>query len=233
MKAVILAAGMGTRFGTLIPKPLTSLKNEKTILDSQITKLSKVEGLDNIFIVVGYKKEIIMEAHPEGIFVYNDAYAHTNTAKSLLTALEKINDDVIWLNGDVYFDSAILDLLVNSDTSACLVDTKKCGDEEIKYKQTDQGFIKELSKEVKEGVGEAVGINLIKQKDLDNFVSELRNVGQKDYFEKALENLTLSGKLNLRAINIGNYYCKEIDFEQDLLEVQNYINTLDTKNGEI
>lgn len=133
MKAVILAAGMGTRFGTLIPKPLTSLKNEKTILDSQISKLLKIDGLDNVYIVVGYKKELIMEAHPEGIFVYNEAYAQTNTAKSLLTALEKLDDDVIWLNGDVYFDAEILNFLRDSETSACLVDTKKCGDEEIKY----------------------------------------------------------------------------------------------------
>ncbi|MFA6391502.1 MAG: phosphocholine cytidylyltransferase family protein [Patescibacteria group bacterium] len=233
MKAVILAAGMGTRFGTLIPKPLTSLKNEMTILDAQISKLSKIDGLDNIFIVVGYKKEIIMEAHPEGIFVYNDAYAHTNTAKSLLIALEKMNDDVIWLNGDVYFDSAVLDLLKVSQDSACLVDTKKCADEEIKYTLSDIGFIRELSKEVKNGEGEAVGINMVKQKDLKLFMEELRKVGQKDYFEKALENLTLSDKLKLKAINIENNYCKEIDFEEDLLDVQKHINESEINNGKI
>lgn len=233
MKAVILAAGMGTRFGTLIPKPLTSLKDEKTILDAQIAKLSKIDGLDNILIVVGYKKEIIMEAHPEGIFVYNDAYAHTNTAKSLLVALEKLNDDVIWMNGDVYFDSAVLDLLVASGSSACLVDTKKCSDEEIKYTLNNDGYIQELSKEVKEGNGEAVGINLIKKDDLKIFVAELQKVGPKDYFEKALENLTLSGRLRLKAINIGEYYCKEIDFEQDLKEVQKQINQSVINNQEI
>ncbi|MFH1535104.1 MAG: phosphocholine cytidylyltransferase family protein [Patescibacteria group bacterium] len=233
MKAVILAAGMGTRFGTLIPKPLTSLKNEKTILDSQISKLLKIDGLDNVYIVVGYKKELIMEAHPEGIFVYNEAYAQTNTAKSLLTALEKLDDDVIWLNGDVYFDAEILNFLRDSETSACLVDTKKCGDEEIKYTLTDDGFINNLSKEVRAGIGEAVGINLIKQKDLKVFVEELRNVKQKDYFEKALENLTQSGQLKLNAINIGDYYCKEIDFEQDLIDVQKHIGEFNTKNREI
>lgn len=233
MKAVILAAGMGTRFGTLIPKPLTSLKNEKTILDSQISKLSRINGLDNIYIVVGYKKELIMEAHPESIFVYNEAYAQTNTAKSLLVALEKINDDVIWLNGDVYFDTGVLDILRDSEASACLVDTKKCGDEEIKYTLTPDEFINSLSKEVRGGLGEAVGINLIKQKDLKAFVEELRNVEQKDYFEKALENLTQSGKLKLKAININDYYCKEIDFEQDLIDVQKHIGKSDINNGEI
>ena len=96
MEAVILAAGMGTRLGSLIPKPLTSIQNEKTIMDLQIEKLSMQYGIHNIFLVVGYKKEIIMEKFPDSLFVYNNAYARTNTAKSLLTALTKINDDVLW-----------------------------------------------------------------------------------------------------------------------------------------
>ncbi len=223
MKAVILAAGMGTRLGTLVPKPLTSIKNEKTILDFQLSKLNEVVGPNNIYIVVGYKKEIIMEAHPDNIYIYNNAYPHTNTAKSLLYALKKIDDDVIWLNGDVFFDIEALKLLTDSDYSACLVDTKKCNDEEIKYTINDEGFIKELSKEVKNGLGEAVGINLVKKDDLKQYVGELDRVEPKDYFEKALENLTLANKLKLKAINIEDYYCKEIDFEEDLKDVQKHI----------
>ena len=169
-----------------------------------------------------------MEAHPEGIFVYNNAYPNTNTSKSLLCALKKVDDDTIWLNGDVYFDSEVLNLLKSSEYSACLVDTKKCSDEEIKYTINSDGFIKELSKEVKSGIGEAVGINLIKNNDLALYVQELKKVGDKDYFEKALENLTITNQLKLKAVNIGNYYCKEIDFEQDLADVQKHIK--DTSN---
>lgn len=223
MKAVILAAGMGTRLGTLVPKPLTSIKDEKTILYFQLSKLGQVVGSENIYIVVGYKKEIIMEAHPEHIFVYNNAYPHNNTAKSLLYALRKIDDDVIWLNGDVFFDIEVLNLLNKSEYSACLVDTKKCSEEEIKYTLDENGFIRNLSKEVSNGVGEAVGINLIKRHELPVFVEELEKVGDKDYFEKALENLTLAGKIKLKAVHIENYFCQEIDFEEDLKAVQNYI----------
>ena len=127
MEAVILAAGMGTRLGSLIPKPLTSLVDEKTILDYQIEKLIKKPQINNIYLVVGYKKEIIMEKFPDLLFVYNNAYARTNTAKSLLAALNKIYNDVIWMNGDVFFDEEILDLLLDSKISVCLVDRKKCG----------------------------------------------------------------------------------------------------------
>ena len=222
MKAVILAAGMGTRLGSLIPKPLTSIQNEKTIMDLQIDKLSLKNEIHNIILVVGYKKEIIMEKFPDLLFVYNNAYARTNTAKSLMMALNKINDDVLWMNGDVYFDEEILNLIFESTDSACLVNKSECNTGEIKYNLTSEGYIKNISKTVESSQGEALGINLIRKKDLEIFRSELKKVADTDYFEKALENLTVAGKIKLKPIDVGSLFCREIDFEQDLLAVQKY-----------
>ena len=44
-----------------------------------------------------------------------------------------------------------------------------------------------------------------------------------DYFEKALENLTVSKKLILKAVDVGGFYCNEIDFESDLKAVRDYL----------
>lgn len=224
MKAIILAAGMGTRLGTLIPKPLTSLMDEKTILDFQIEKLEKQFGRHNIMLIVGYKKELIMEKHPDLVFVYNHAYTQTNTAKSLHLALKKVEDDAVWLNGDVFFDENLLNILQQSPTSACLVDRARCGEEEIKYTLDADGHILELSKKVVNPVGEAVGINLIRKPDLDALRAELEAVANDAYFEKALENLTMAGRLRLKAIDLQGHYCKEIDFEEDLAAVRDYMN---------
>jgi choline kinase len=222
VKIVILAAGMGTRLGTLIPKPLTSLKDEKTILDYQVQTLEKIVGIDNIVIIVGYKKELIMEKVPDATFVYNAAYAHNNTGKSLLTALRKIDEDAIWMNGDVFFEKEAIELIKDSQHSAVLVDTKKCSDEEIKYTLNKAGNIVELSKVVKNGKGEAVGINFVKREDLPAFRTALEAIEKQDYFEKALENLTLKKQLVLKPVYLGDVYCKEIDFPEDLEEVQGY-----------
>ena len=222
MEAVILAAGMGTRLGSLVPKPLTSIQNEKTVLDLQVEHLSKRKEVHNIFMVVGYKKEIIMELFPDLLFVYNSGYARTNTAKSLLLALKKIEDDVIWINGDVYFDPEILDMMFSSPDSACLVNVSECNTEEVKYNLTPGGYINHISKSVPDPLGEALGINLIKKKDLNKFRSELAAVREGEYFEKALENLTLEGNLKLRPIDVGSHFCREIDFEEDLRAVQSY-----------
>lgn len=223
MKAVILAAGMGTRLGSLIPKPLTSLVNEKTILDYLVDQLDKHIGRDNIIVVTGYKKEIIMEKFPDLLYIYNDAYAHTNTSKSLLRAFQKIDDDVLWFNGDVYFDDGVIELLSNTPGSSCLVDTKKVDEEEVKYDTNENGTINELSKQVEQPLGEALGINLLRRADLPAVREQLAAVDDNDYFEKALENLTMHGKLNLTPVDVGDLFCTEIDFPEDLERAQHHL----------
>ena len=223
MKVIILAAGKGSRLGTIRPKPLTYLYKSKSILDFQIEKIVKIVKNADVTIVVGYKKEEIIHQYPYFTYIYNSEFSQTNTAKSLLLALEQIDDDVLFLNGDVYFDEEVLGHLLLSTSSACLVNTNKCSEEEIKYTVDEDGYIYELSKKVKNGKGEAVGINFLKKDDVDSIKKELYKVEDEEYFEKALENLTLAKKLRLKPIDISNYYCKEIDFPEDLQEVKEYI----------
>jgi len=224
MKAVILAAGMGMRMGSPLPKPLTPLTDHQTILDFQIEKLSCTVGPDRIFIVVGYKYPLIMDRYPDMIYVYNADYVRTSTAKSLLHALKKIEDeDVLWMNGDIFFADGLLERVLRSPLSACLVDQKNCGEEEVKYNLDRKGFIRELSKKVPDARGEALGINLIRRKDLGLFKKELEAVEAKAFFEKALENLTLAGKLRLHPVDCEGLFCHEIDFEEDLKCVKSFL----------
>ena len=223
MKAIILAAGIGKRLGNIIPKVLTELNTGNSIMGYQVDKLGDFVGSNNIYVVVGYKKELIMEQFPNLIYIYAERFAHTNTSKSLLCALEKIDDDAIWLNGDVYFKAPILGLLTKEGISAMLVDDKKCGEEEIKYNTDKNGYIREISKHVKNPTGEALGINFITKSNIPLLVNELRNVGDNDYFEKAIENLTSNGKLKMKPVNKESYFCEEIDFIKDLEYVRNFI----------
>ncbi len=67
MKAVILAAGKGTRMKEItstIPKPMV-LINEKPMLEHIITFIKKA-GVTELGIVVGYKKDIIQDYFGDG-----------------------------------------------------------------------------------------------------------------------------------------------------------------------
>lgn len=224
MKAIILAAGMGMRIDSPLPKPLIPLHQEHSILDYLVSHISREINADDLMLVVGYKFQLIMEKFPHLTFVYNHDYVKNGTAKSLLCALRKIqNEDVLWMNGDIYCDAQIFKLMLGLKESGCLVDHKSCGEEEVKYNRSKNGFIHELSKSVKNAEGEALGINLIKAKDLEAFKKELELVGRKDFFEKALENLTLAGKLHLKPVDKGSHFCHEIDFEEDLETVRMHL----------
>ena len=219
MKIIILAAGIGSRLGNSLPKPLTKLKNGKSIMQMMIDNLSSKYNIDDVNVVVGYKKDLIMEAFPSLSFIYNPFFDSTNTAKSLLMALKKnIHTDVLWFNGDVIFDLPILNLIdkkITNGSSFISVNTNSVGDEEVKY-TLDKGFVKELSKSVKNGIGEAVGINYINSNDISSFIKRLEVCNDNDYFEKGLELSINEDKLKIDVLDISKYYCMEIDFIEDL-----------------
>jgi choline kinase len=222
MKIIILAAGIGSRLGNPFPKPLTPLKNGKSIMEYQTENIASKFNIDDINVVVGFKKDLIMERFPELTYIYNPFFDRTNTSKSLLQALRKNRDkSVMWFNGDVVFDRQILDILqpyVKSKTSFVAVNTSKVAEEEVKYTLKD-GYINELSKTVKNGLGEAVGINYISSKDIQHFINRLEECDDNDYFERGLELAIEKDGIKITAVDISAYNCMEIDFIEDLENV--------------
>lgn len=227
MKIIILAAGIGSRLGNPFPKSLTPLVNGKTIMQQQIDNLTSIYSIDDVNIIVGFKKELIMDAHSDASFIYNNKFAQTNTSKSLLCGLKKMqNESVLWLDGDVVFDEAMLkhlDKYIKEDKSFVSVNNSKVSDEEIKYTLQSDGAIKDISKEVVGGLGEAVGVNFISKNDIKAFINRLEECNNNDYYEKAFELGIEKDDLKLIPVNISDFICMEIDFKEDLDAVNKLI----------
>jgi L-glutamine-phosphate cytidylyltransferase len=142
MKAVILAAGQGTRIRSVHgehPKCLIEVDNT-TILDHQLNALS-MAGIDDVAIVVGYEKEQIINhimrrkvSRIQRIhFIENPAFAITNNIYSLWLALEWVRgDSFIVLNADVIFDADILDLAVRPNAPISMIVDPLWRDETMK-----------------------------------------------------------------------------------------------------
>ncbi len=220
-QVVILAAGMGTRLARPLPKPLTELRDGRSIMKQQLDNLKSAFGdTYRVLIVVGYKLGAIIERFPEATFVYNEYYDQTNTSKSLLKALRAAPDGgVLWLNGDVVFDPQVLTRvtpMIEADQSFVVVNTSKVSDEEVKYTLDLAGYISELSKTVSGGLGEAVGINFVSGKDKSKLIERLEQVGEQDYFERGIELAIELDALKFKAVDISDLYAVEIDFAEDL-----------------
>lgn len=228
IQAVILAAGMGTRLGRPFPKPLTPLSDGRTIMEQQIDNLRQACGADvRITTVVGFKLDLILEAFPDVTYIYNEAYDQTNTNRSLLKALRLSTDGgVLWMNGDVVFDPQVLEKvsdLMEADTSFICVDTAVVGDEEVKYTVDDDGYVDELSKQVVNARGEAVGINFVSASDKPTLIDRLSECSDADYFERGIELAISHDSMRVIPVDIGEFFAVEVDFEEDLTRANEYL----------
>lgn len=114
MKAVFIAAGQGSRLGSLtndLPKPLVDV-NGKSIIERQIDLLHK-KNINDIVIVTGYKKEKFTFKNIE--YVFNPNFLIDEQAGSLMSARQKFSGDVLVMFGDILFDEQILEQVLNAN----------------------------------------------------------------------------------------------------------------------
>jgi len=194
MKAVILAAGQGTRIRSVHgehPKCLIEV-DDTTILDHQLDALS-MAGINEVAIVVGYEKEQIinhvMSRKSSGIqrihFIENPSFALTNNIYSLWLALEWLRgDSFIVLNADVIFDAEILDVAVRSEAPISMIVDPSWRDETMKVIIHGDRVI-EMSKKIsrEQFSGTYIGI------------TKFSKTMQKQFFEK-MNTLISAGRVN-------------------------------------
>ena len=122
MKAIILAAGQGTRLRPITdakPKCLVELAGAP-ILEHQIRTLKNCK-ISNIHLVGGYLSEQLIEY--DARLHVNKNYETTNMVASLFCASEELNgnDDVIISYGDIVYQKSVLKKLLCSDAEISLV----------------------------------------------------------------------------------------------------------------
>ena len=226
-QVVILAAGLGTRLGRPHPKPLTPLQTGESIMRRAVDALRGAYEDVHITAVIGFKLDLVIEAMPDISFVYNEVYDSTNTSKSLLKALALSQEGgVLWLNGDVVFDPRVLPMLrehIEAGRSFVCVNTESVAEEEVKYTLDDDGYIKELSKKVVGGLGEAVGINYVADGDKATLLQRLAEVDDQEYFEGGLELAISEDGLRVEALDISEFHIVEVDFDEDLSRANAFV----------
>ena len=163
MRAVILAAGKGTRMGKYtenLPKGMLNVEG-KTLIERQIETLRQA-GISDIAIVTGYEHTKINYSGVK--YFHNAKFDTTNMVESLMCAKEFIkNNDILVCYSDILYTEKLVKQCVNSSCDigvAVDTDWKKLW--QLRYGKVDfdlesltvqDGNITELGREVTTSVG--------------------------------------------------------------------------------
>ncbi|MBH68557.1 MAG: nucleotidyl transferase [Rhodospirillaceae bacterium] len=233
MRAIILAAGRGSRMQTLTanrPKCLIKLRG-KTLLQRQIDAL-RAAGVVEIGIVTGYRKEDLM--HYGLTQFHNPRWNKTNMVSSLACAAQWLEDGPCIVSySDIFYHSSAVEMLMKlSSPIAITYDPnwlnlwKQRFDDPLTDAETflineDQVLLEIGSKpaELSQIQGQFMGLIRLMPKGWSEIVRIRKslNVNVQDKMDSTgiLQKIIEMGRVPIRAIAIESQW-GEIDTESDL-----------------
>ena len=212
MKALILAAGLGSRLAPLtneLPKSLVPV-NGKPILFKQIENLHE-NNINDITIVSGYKADILSEAviniWPDVNIVKSVDFMNTNNMYSAYLGMNTMFSNstfepFIMMNADVFYDSSVIRSLIDDfHDDAIIVDIGRYLDESMKVVENN-GRLVSISKKISKD--DALGTSI----DVYKFSA----FGGKSFFEHCMKYIEEKKELKLWSEVALNDTLFDIDF---------------------
>lgn len=229
MKAIILAAGMGTRLRPLtltIPKALTVV-NGKPLIERQIEFL-KEKNINEIIIVTGYlskKFEYLKEKYNVKL-VFNDKYDVYNNIYTMNLVKDYLGESYV-IDADIYLCRNFFENNINE--SAYFAPIKKEFENEWKIIYDKNLNINKIDI-TENGSGYILsGVSYWSKKDAKIIVEELERIIKSgnfnDYYWDDIVRININ-KLDVKLKKLNENDIYEIDSIEELNELNNIINEL-------
>ncbi len=233
MKVLILAAGVGTRISRHLhgqPKCCIDIGG-KPLIQRTLDRLIEAK-IDDIAIVTGYQERHIHQALEGYRYTryFNPFFRVANSVSSVWFARDFLSaeDDLMIMNGDVFFERGILDTVIAlRESPVMLADSTRISDADYRFtwegsRLTNYG--KELSNA--ETTGEYVGIGKLDCKDIGKFRQEIvDHVVRGDYacwWEDAVyRTIKDDGLVHVR--DIAGLFWAEVDYIEDYERIREFM----------
>jgi len=240
MRAIILAAGRGTRLKSARPMPKCLLAFEgRSLLERHLAILDEV-GVDEVVLAVGFEPEAIHEelerlgrrADVEIVLNPRFELGSVLTVHTTAAALTR-GGDVLLMDADVLYDPRILRALTKDDhADRLLIDRGfEPGDEPVKVCLKD-GIPVEFRKRVADGlaydtIGESVGFFRFREATARRFAAIVAGYvdgGRADQpHEEAFRDLLLEGEFRFDVADATGLAWIEIDFPADVVRAETQV----------
>jgi choline kinase len=230
MKAIILAAGVGSRIRPLTDNTHKSLlpASGTSIFERMLQNIQDV-GIKEVVVITGYRSDQIKKASEafkalNFTFIHNDKFESTNTGYSLLLSKNAVsNSDFVKFDADVVFENAVLKKLIENNNPNCLcIDTNIHLDkEEVKVSMDTESRVNVVSKKLdpKKANGESIGIEKISKDaaailfdELETLMKDEQNF--QEYYDDSYTTL-VQKNVPFHAVDITGLRWVEIDTHED------------------
>ena len=240
MKALILNSGLGHRMGVLTsehPKCMTEISPVDTILSRQL-KLISAAGIREVVMTTGYFDEILvnycnsLNLDLHYTFVRNPIYDQTNYIYSIYWAREHLaNEDILLLHGDLVFEASVLDDMLEYEHSCMKVSSTIALPEKDFKAVVHNGRVDKVGVEFFTDAMEAQALYKLNRKDwqlwLDKICEFCESDNRKCYAEVAFNQI--SDVCEIRAFDVRNRLCSEIDTPEDLAVVSARLHEIENR----
>ena len=233
MKVLIMSAGVGSRISRYLqgqPKCCVDVGGKPLI--KRTFELLNKKGITDIAIVTGYQERYIHEALEGFSYTryFNPFYRVANSVSSVWFARDFLtpNDDIMIMNGDVFMDEKILDVVLSEKRSPVMLsDSSRIEDADYRFNWSDD-LLKKYGKELtnQNTTGEYVGIGILNKKDLTVFkqgvVDAVSNEDYNCWWEDIIYRTVDEGK-KVYVNNIEGIFWAEVDYIEDYERIKEFI----------
>ena len=231
--AVIMAAGMGTRFGhhtDMIPKGFIPFKGKPMVIRSIETLIDC--GIETIIVGTGYHKEhyeALMSKYPQLQCVLSPRFAETNSMYTLWNCREAIGgDDFLLLESDLVFECKAISSLIECPFESAMLITPVTKFQDQYYVQMNERcelIDCSVNKDEITPSGELVGIHKISNSFYKVLCSEFEKiVDEKPKLGYEFQLLDVSQRITpMNVLKINDLQWYEIDDTQDLAYAEEHI----------
>ncbi len=223
MKAVVLAAGLGTRMGSDIPKPLLKVAGRE-ILYRNLRMLSEL-GVKEFIVVVGRKGELIERFLREHGFKYKivkNEHPERGNGYSFYLAKDHVDEKFVLIMGDHVYERTFIEMAIRGEGLI--------GDANPKYVDVD-----EATKVIcKDGRVEKIGKDISKFDYVDTgfFVLTPEIFEYAEELVKSKEVISLSeiiGRAKVPVTEVSGLFWMDIDTPEELMRANRLLIRLSIK----
>lgn len=240
MKAILLAAGRGTRISRMVKAiPKSTLPVDGTPLIRLTVEMLQKRGIETS-VCVGYQQDAIHDALKgyDVNYYVNPFYDVTNSIASLWFARQELEGECLILNADVFFSDTILEMILEDRHPAVmLVDKSRRINGDYFFATTDNGCIKEYGKDLPLQFRscEYVGIAKISSDFMPVFADRLNlliNESRHDmWWENTLYSFTNNNEYQIYTKDVEGSFWSEIDYFDDYERILNYLSSQKEKKS--